>query len=219
MLGELHWNEPASDSLLAKQLGWLNFINKEFEDQVVERRQGYTALSIYWKTAENQTAFQNKLSKFRVHNHELSSKIWELPVCYDPKYGRDLGSLAVQHRLTANELIQLHSSVTYRLHFFGFLPGFMYLNGLSEQLHTPRKPVPDRNVDAGSVAIGGAQTGIYPMESPGGWHLIGRCPVKLFDPEKNPPVWAEPGDRIKFEPIGLDEMEQLLQNQPIPKSQ
>lgn len=217
VLGELKWNETPSDSLLSKQLAWIEFLKKEKHDQLLEVRQGFSAISIIWKGSEHQQTFQNQFRKFSVRQLELSSRIWEVPVCYDSEFGKDLGSLALAHRMTVNELIQLHSAVTYRLHFFGFLPGFMYLNGLPKQLHTPRKAVPDRAVEAGSVAIGGGQTGIYPKESPGGWHVIGKTPLVLFDPKKNPPVWANPGDQIKFERVSFTEMEQLLENPPIPR--
>jgi KipI family sensor histidine kinase inhibitor len=219
LYGELQWSDPPSDSLLSVQLSWVDFLKKAFHDQVVEVRQGFTALSICWKNPENQNIFRNSVNKISIPKLELSARIWELPVCYDASFGRDLGSLAITHRMTINELIELHSTVTYRLHFFGFLPGFMYLNGLPKQLHTPRKAIPDRSVEAGSVAIGGTQTGIYPIESPGGWHLIGKCPVSLFNPKHCPPVWAEPGDLIKFQPIDLGEMERLLHNPVFPKLQ
>lgn len=217
VLGELKWDRVPDDSLLSIQLGWLDFLEKDWKEQYYEARQGFTALSILWKTAEAQLSFQKQFKNFRIKPKELSSQVWEIPVCYSPEYGYDLGALAVSHRITVNELITLHSSVTYRLHFFGFLPGFPYLNGLPEQLHTPRKSVPDRTVDAGSVAIGGRQTGIYPQESPGGWHVIGRSPVKLFDVTKSPPVIASPGDRLKFEPIDVDEMEKMLISPPYPR--
>lgn len=217
ILGELKWDLIPDDALLSIQLGWLDFLNKEWKEHFFEARQGFTSLSILWKTAEAQLSFQKQFQNFRIKPKELSSQVWEIPVCYAPEYGYDLGALAVSHRITVNELIAMHSAVTYRLHFFGFLPGFPYLNGLPEQLHTPRKPVPDRTVDAGSVAIGGRQTGIYPQESPGGWHVIGRSPVKLFDVTKSPPVIASPGDRLKFEPIDLDEMEKMLISPPYPR--
>ncbi len=215
--GELTWQGPPSDALLACQLSWMDFLEAEFSDQIAEIQQGFTTLSIHWKEAVNQAFFYNKISRIKVSDRELPSRIWEIPVCYDPQYGRDLETLAKVHRMKTSSLIALHCSPTYRLHFFGFLPGFMYLNGLPSQLHTPRKPVPDRKVEAGSVAIGGSQTGIYPQESPGGWHLIGRSPLSLFDPHKSPPVWAEPGDLIKFVPIGLEEMKSFLQNRPFPQ--
>lgn len=215
-MGELIWNELPTDSLLSRQLGWMESLKKEWQGQWIELRQGFTAVSIHWKSPEAQQDFKSQFRKFKIKSFDLPSRIWEIPVCYGHEFGKDLGSLAVEHRVTVNELIQLHSSVTYRLHFFGFLSGFMYLNGLPSRLHTPRKPVPDRSVNAGSVAIGGSQTGIYPMESPGGWHIIGRSPITFFDPNKNPPVWAEPGDQIRFVPIDLEEMEKLLKTPPIP---
>lgn len=218
LIGELKWDETPSDDLLARQLGWMDFLKKELLEQITEVKLGFTALSICWKIPENQRLFQNQVKRLKVSNRELSSRIWELPVCYDLEFGKDLDSLAMFHRMTIPELIKMHSSQTYRLHFFGFLPGFMYLNGLPEQLHTPRKSIPDRSVEAGSVAIGGAQTGIYPIESPGGWHVIGRCPLVMFDPHSSPPVWAEPGDLIKFEQIDADKMKKLLLLPPTPTS-
>lgn len=216
-MGELKWEGLPDDFMLASQLGWLEFINQEWKEKFFEARQGFTALTIFWKTPEAQYTFQKQFQKFKIKPKELSSQTWEIPVCYDSEYGYDLGNLALAHRITVNELIALHSTPIYRLHFFGFLPGFPYLNGLPEKLHTPRKSVPDRTVDAGSVAIGGKQTGIYPQESPGGWHVIGRSPVRLFDLEKTLPVFACPGDRWKFVPIHTDEMEKMLISPPYPR--
>lgn len=217
VLGELNWDGIPDDAMLSKQLGWLDFLKKDWNEHILEARQGFTSVSILWKNAEAQFNFQRQFQKFIIKGKELSSATWEIPVCYDSDYGPDLGSVALAHRLTVNQLIELHSSTTYRLHFFGFLPGFPYLNGLSDQLHTPRKSIPDRTVEAGSVAIGGRQTGIYPQESPGGWHVIGRSPIVLFDVNKTPPVWASPGDRLKFNPIHPEEMEKLLETPPFPR--
>jgi KipI family sensor histidine kinase inhibitor len=217
ILGELQWDSIPDDSLLALQLGWLEFLEKEWKEHFYEARQGFTALSIHWKSSDSQAIFRSQLQKIKIKPKMLSTQIWEIPVCYDAEYGYDLGAVALAHRITVNELIALHSSVTYRLHFFGFLPGFPYLNGLPERLHTPRKTVPDRKVDAGSVSIGGRQTGIYTQESPGGWHIIGRSPVVMFDVNRNSPVFASPGDRLKFEPIDVNEMEKMLISPPFPR--
>lgn len=216
-LGEIKWQSAPDDFLLSIQLGYLEFLRKEFNEHITEARQGFTALTILWKTPEAQINFQRQFLKIKVKPTELSTQIWEIPVCYSSEYGYDLGSLAMAHRMRVNEVIALHSSVTYRLHFFGFLPGFPYLNGLPEKLHTPRKSVPDRTVDAGSVAIGGSQTGIYTQESPGGWHVIGRSPIVLFNLEKEPPVFSKPGDLWRFEPIDADEMEKMLISPPFPR--
>ena len=217
ILGELRWKSKPDDFLLSKQLGWLAFLEKEWKPQLLEVRQGFTALALLWKNPESQQSFQKLISKIKITSKPLSSQVWEVPVCYDSEYGPDLGAIALAHRLTVNQLIALHSSINYRLHFFGFLPGFPYLNGLPVQLQTPRKAVPDRSVDAGSVAIGGSQTGIYPKESPGGWHVIGRTPIQLFDVNKTPPVWALPGDQLKFTPINPEEMEKMLESPPFPR--
>jgi inhibitor of KinA len=103
----------------------------------------------------------------------------------------------------------MHSNAHYRVNCLGFTPGFPYLSGLPPALRTPRRPVPRKQVPAGSVGIGGSQTGIYPMTSPGGWNIIGRTPIRLFNPQKNPPALLCAGDSVRFRPITLDEFEQL----------
>ena len=214
-LGELSWDLKPSDELLAVQLGWMEWLRKETAGEILDLRQGFTALGIQWKTAQSQERFAGNISSISVAPSSLSKKIWEIPVCYEHEFGTDLGGVALGKRMRVNDLIDLHSEGIYRIHFFGFLPGFMYLSGLPEVLHTPRKAVPDRSVARGSVGIGGSQTGIYPMESPGGWHILGRTPVRLFESNQNPPVWASPGDQIQFIKIGTEEMKRLLEN-PVP---
>lgn len=218
LLGEITWKETPSDSLLSRQLGCLDLIQSDWKEEVLDVRQGFTSVSILWKSMEGQARFKQEYENLEITPKNLSDKIWEVPVCYEGGYGKDLENLARSKGLQSKKLIELHSSVSYRIHFFGFLPGFMYLNGLPEILHTPRKAVPERAVPAGSVAIGGTQTGIYPKESPGGWHIIGRTPLVLFDAEKFPPVWASPGDSLKFFPVSATEMKVLLDHPPYPIS-
>lgn len=124
-----------------------------------------------------------------------------LPVCYDPRVAPDLRDVAAMHRMSADELARLHASPEYIVHFLGFSPGFPYLGGLDTALTTPRLATPRTAVPAGSVAIGGAQTGIYPVASPGGWRIVGRTPVALFDAAVWPPAALRMGDRIRFEPV------------------
>ena len=126
---------------------------------------------------------------------------WKIPVCYDLKYAPDLLNLSKEINLDKSEVIKLHLSALYRVYFLGFLPGFLYLGGLDDRLYLRRKKKPLLKVPKGAVAIGGMQTGIYPNISPGGWHLIGNTPVNLFNPKKNPPCFAKPGDWISFEQI------------------
>jgi len=211
---ELFWAEKPTDFLLQHILSWEIAINSQFGAEVIETRKGFQTLSCQMKNELNRSALDDcKLFlESEIKLSQLSEKVWDIPVCYNPRLGKDLQTLANSKSLDVEKLVKLHSQASYRIHFFGFLPGFMYLNGLDPTLHFPRKNVPDRKIEAGSVAIGGAQTGIYPTESPGGWHVIGRTPISLFNPEANPPIFAKPGDRIKFIPISLEEFDEQSQN-------
>jgi KipI family sensor histidine kinase inhibitor len=124
-----------------------------------------------------------------------------IPICYDLEFGPDLQDVANHAKIPTREVIQLHSSATYRVHFLGFTPGFAYLGGLPEALHTPRLATPRKHVPAGTVAIAGSQAGVYPVDSPGGWRLIGRTPVRIFDPNATRPARLEPGGLVKFSVI------------------
>jgi len=130
-----------------------------------------------------------------------------VPVCYEDDYAPDLASLALTCKLTTKEIIELHTAVIYRVYMIGFLPGFAYLGTVDERIAAPRKPQPVP-VIAGSVGIAGKQTGIYPLNSPGGWNIIGRIPLKMFDPAAAKPVWMQPGDEIAFFPITAREFRQ-----------
>lgn len=136
-----------------------------------------------------------------------SSRIVEVPVCYGGEFGEDLADVAAYHGLTEEEVIRLHSGRDYPIYMLGFLPGFPYLGGLDERLCTPRLSSPRTRIPAGSVGIGGEQTGIYPLDSPGGWRLIGRTPLKLYDPDREEPAPYRAGDRIRFVPITREEYE------------
>ena len=133
----------------------------------------------------------------------------DIPVLYGGEHGPDLESSAVQLGLTPSELIQRHTTGEYTVAMIGFAPGFPYLSGLDPALALPRLATPRARVDAGSVAIGGAQTGIYPRESPGGWRLLGRTPWVLFDPRREPPARLQPGDRVRFVAIDAAEFARL----------
>ena len=124
-----------------------------------------------------------------------------IPVCYDVEFAPDLQEVANLAKIPTHEVIRLHSSATYRVHFLGFTPGFAYLGGLPETLHAPRLATPRKHVPAGSVAIAGTQAGIYPVDSPGGWRLIGRTPVRIFDPDATQPTRLKPGDLVEFREI------------------
>jgi KipI family sensor histidine kinase inhibitor len=125
----------------------------------------------------------------------------EIPVCYGGECGPDLEDVARHHGISPQRVVELHAGAEYLVYFLGFSPGFPYLGGLPAELATPRLDTPRKLVPAGSVAIGGAQTGVYPQASPGGWRLIGRTPARLFQPEQAAPTLLCMGDRVRFRPI------------------
>lgn len=130
-----------------------------------------------------------------------------IPTCYKSELGPDLLEVARHCGLTEDEVIQAHSGAEYLVYFLGFTPGFPYLGGMPTKLTTPRLGTPRKHVLAGSVAIGGSQTGIYSVDSPGGWRIIGRTPMKLFDANFDPPTLLRLGDRVRFRAISLAEFE------------
>ncbi|HXM44309.1 MAG TPA: 5-oxoprolinase subunit PxpB [Bryobacteraceae bacterium] len=125
----------------------------------------------------------------------------EIPMTYGGEYGPDLEAVAALTGRTPDEVVALHSSAEYLVYFLGFSPGFPYLGGMPESIAAPRLETPRRRVPAGSVAIGARQTGVYPIASPGGWRIIGRTPLRLFDPAADPPALLRMGDRVRFVPI------------------
>ncbi|WP_066367410.1 5-oxoprolinase subunit PxpB [Neobacillus fumarioli] len=137
------------------------------------------------------------------------ARVVEIPVCYGKEFGPDLEVVAVHNGLTPDEVIRIHSETEYLVHMIGFAPGFPYLGGMDERIITPRRSTPRLKIPAGSVGIGGEQTGIYPIESPGGWQLIGRTPQRLFRYEGEPPSLLQAGDLVRFRPISLVEYHKL----------
>ncbi|NKI32455.1 5-oxoprolinase subunit PxpB [Croceivirga thetidis] len=133
--------------------------------------------------------------------------LWKLPVCYDDEFALDFSSLEDQIGLSKEEIIKLHTSHSYTVYGIGFLPGFMYLGGLPPVLETKRRDTPRLHVDKGSVGLAGKQTGIYPQDSPGGWNIIGKCPVPMFNLKAKSPCFVSVGDKVQFFSIGKPEYE------------
>ncbi len=140
---------------------------------------------------------------------EAARQVIEIPVCYGGELGPDLADVAQHAGFSPEEVIARHSAAEYTVYFIGFSPGFPYMGGLPESLATPRLKTPRTSVPAGSVGIGGSQTGLYPMQWSGGWRLIGRTPMRMFDPEANPPSRLQPGDLVKFMPIARERFDAL----------
>jgi len=131
-----------------------------------------------------------------------------IPVCYHTSLAPDLEQVAKHNGLTVEKVIEVHTGGEYPVYMLGFLPGFLYLGGLDKKIHCPRRDDPRSRIEAGSVGIGGDQTGIYPINSPGGWHIIGKTPIALLDISKSVPAIAKPLDTIQFKAISLEEFKQ-----------
>lgn len=148
----------------------------------------------YTKLKDGLTTWYDELD----HSTTFKRYLWKLPVCYDEDFGIDLVELESTLGLSRNEIIKLHTQGIYTIYGIGFLPGFMYLGGLAKELETPRRATPRLNVLKGSVGLAGKQTGIYPQDSPGGWNIIGNCPIPLFKPNRETPCIVSVGDRVQF---------------------
>ncbi|MBS2970010.1 5-oxoprolinase subunit PxpB [Metabacillus sp. KIGAM252] len=136
----------------------------------------------------------------------------KIPVCYDEEFGMDLDEVANYNGLSKEEVITLHTEGIYPVYMIGFSPGFPYLGGMTGKIAAPRKEKPRPKIPAGSVGIAGTQTGVYPLETPGGWQIIGRTPLSLFDPAKEPPALLKAGDSVQFYRISKEEYNRLKES-------
>jgi inhibitor of KinA len=152
------------------------------------------------------SVLQRNVTRGRIRRER---RVVEVPVCYDEEFAPDLSVVAKASGLGLDKVVQLHASAEYRVGFIGFAPGFPYLVGLPPQLATPRRAVPRQMVPAGAVAIGGGQTGIYPSASPGGWNVIGRTPLRLFETTRAEPALLRAGDGVRFHAINRAEFDAL----------
>lgn len=177
----------------------------------------YCAASVYFDEKKSKPALLKKIALEALEktcgagaDGAACGKTIRIPVCYEGKeFAPDLERVCANARLSEEEAVRIHSSTDYLIYMMGFLPGFPYLGGMDERLETPRLETPRTKIPAGSVAIGGKQTGLYPMESPGGWNIIGRTPLKVFDIERDPVFLYKAGDKIRFEPISKEDFERF----------
>lgn len=175
----------------------------------------YSALAVHFDPLQTDLDSVASWVRTRLREHEpatrreLSARLIEIPVCYGGDYGPDLVDVAANAQLGEDQAIALHTRPEYLVAMIGFLPGFPYLLGLDPRLAMPRLATPRAEVRAGAVGIGGAQTGIYPQASPGGWRLIGRTPEVLFDARRSPPSLLLPGDRVRFVAVSPADFKRL----------
>ncbi len=173
----------------------------------------YRSLIVYYNPLKiTYDALMKKLKDIEKNLSDITlplSMVTEIPVLYGGIYGPDLEFVAKYNKLSAEEVIKIHSKPLYFIYMLGFSPGFAYLGEMSDKIATPRLEVPRLKVPAGSVGIAGKQTGIYPIESPGGWRLIGRTPIRLYSPESEDPFLLKSGNYVKFHPIDKGEFDKI----------
>ncbi|TSB48155.1 5-oxoprolinase subunit PxpB [Alkalicoccobacillus porphyridii] len=191
----------------------------------VECLPSYTGVAVFYNPAE--VILDHRLSPSDVvrgileetmvaiqhSQHTQQSKTIEIPVCYDPSLGPDLEEVAKHNQLSVEDVISIHSNGSYHVYMIGFAPGFPFLGGMDESIATPRKKQPRLEIPAGSVGIAGKQTGVYPMVTPGGWQLIGRTPLTMFDLHREEPSLLKPGHIVTFKPISLEEYHSLKERE------
>ncbi|MEW7277055.1 5-oxoprolinase subunit PxpB [Aquimarina sp. 2201CG1-2-11] len=198
----IEWPPKIDENSLRKILLVKKSVEKFYGKLIVEVVFTYNSLLIYYaSTIEDfysEVLSLKSLCNAKFGGVLVKNKLWKIPVCYASSLAMDLDVFTKDKNLSIDEVIALHTSSVYTVYFMGFLPGFLYLGGLHKKLFCDRKITPSPKIEKGAVAIGGNQTGIYPVESPGGWHVIGRCPVDFFDPNKEDCCFVSPGDRIQF---------------------
>lgn len=210
---------PEQAAPLVRQ--WVQALEGRVLEGVLEVVPSFTTIAVFFDAAK--LAREHRGSPYATVCHWIESRLtlppvadikeprqFVVPVCYGGEYGADLEEVARATNLTTDAVVLLHSKGTYEVRAIGFSPGFPYLAGLPDELQVPRRATPRTKVPAGSVGIGGAQTGIYSLPTPGGWNLIGRTPWALFNPAAEAPCLFRIGDHVRFDPIPADRMAELL---------
>ncbi len=203
--------EDIDEAINKKVYALLKMLEKEQIKGVVEVVPTYRDLCISYNPLEQTAGYLieicDRLINNLDHEEESERKVVEVPVVYGGEYGPDLEYLAKLHDLTPEEVVEIHSTPEYRIYMVGFAPGFPYMGGLDERLHTPRREIPNPRVPSGSVGIGGKQTNVLTITGPSGWWYIGMTPLVFADVEKEDPTLIKPGYYIKFKPITPEEYE------------
>ena len=189
------------------------FIENKYAEEALDIVPTYQEIAIYLHENIDKQKIILQLKEHLSANNPKSevtnTPIYHIPVCYEKEMGIDLERLANSKNISCEQLIQMHTSAVYTVHFLGFLPGFPYLSGLNKLLYEPRLKTPRAKVLAGSVGIAGKQCGIYPQDSPGGWNIIGRTPLKLFDINQSPPALLKSVKRIQFFQINKEKYNEI----------
>ena len=215
----INWSNVIDENINKKVLGLFQKLRSLSLNGIVDIVPAYCSLTIHYDVFTLRQTQKNDKSVFENISYHIKKIIEEdsdepalptiskikVPVCYAKKYALDINEIVKEKKISAEEIIRLHTARTYRVYMIGFLPGFAYMGEVDEKIIIPRKSQPRPVVEAGYVGIAGKQTGIYPLDSPGGWQIIGKTPLKLFNKEKDDAVLLQPGDEIEFYSITEDE--------------
>lgn len=206
------FNNQNGSSLISLITKAKNKIENAFTDSIIEIIQSINSILVIYNTNEILEEDLKKILK-NIESEKIEkktlSKIWEIPICYDPIYAKDIEEFSIVKKIPLEKLIEIHKSKIYDVISMGFLPGFMYLGYTDKILHCERKKKPSLNVDKGSIGLALDQTCIYPQKSPGGWHIIGSSPITFFQNNSQSPCFAKPGDKISFFQITINEYENI----------
>ena len=209
----IEWPAKIDEETLKDILRFKDHIISDKKELIQDCITGYNSITlVYLKGIHDFLSEKESLESLYLEEqieYMSTNFLWKLPVCYDMEFGIDLEEMTSKLKLTTQEIIDLHAQTLYTVYFIGFLPGFLYLGGLNPKLEIKRKSNPRLHVAQGAVAIGGEQTGIYPMDSAGGWNIIGKTPTSFFNLNSEKPCFAKPGDKIQFIPISKDEFKRL----------
>lgn len=201
------------DSSIYKQARAFNqYIQKEWKLYIIETNNSYHIVTVFFNRDVGGSAglLKEIIEQWKsspIDEESSSKRKLTIPVCYEEPFCLDIDRVTKISGLTRDEMIEMHSTVDYLVYLIGFLPGFPYLGGLKEELAIPRLHLPRKKVEGGSVGIGGEQTGIYPIELPGGWNIIGKTPICLYDANRTSPFLFQSGDWLAFNPISHTEFE------------
>jgi inhibitor of KinA len=204
-------------------LSLADYINKNLFPGFIETVPAYSSLTVFYDLIQVRLNYPNFSTAYSAvenyvelalenleKNSKFESRVIEIPVCYDgEEFAPDLRFVAENAQLTTQEVIKIHTSKTYRVYMLGFLPAFAYMGEVNERIAAPRRQTPRTKIAAGSVGIAGKQTGIYPLESPGGWQIIGATPLKMFQPLENKVSYLQTGDSVSFYQISKKEFQNL----------